>query len=138
MVALTENKKRVEKKGELQAMPVGAGEVIYQGAMVKIGADGYIAPCSAEAGAVYAGIAYEACDNSAGVDGEKSVRVELVNSFVLQGSGFTQADLGKSVFAQDDTTVSLTDAGNEQEVGKIIEVLSATEVLVKPNPNRTK
>ena len=129
-MALSEDKQRTEKEGRLQSFKVAASTVIYKGALVKVGADGFLAPQAAEAGAVHAGVAYEACDNSAGADGEKSVRVETGRAFNMNGSGFAQADVGKAAYASDDDTVSVTQGANELKVGKIIEVLSATEVLV--------
>ena len=48
----------------------------------------------------------------------------------MEGTGFTQASLGDEVFASDDNTVSTTQGANELKVGKIIEVISSTKVLV--------
>lgn len=138
MAALTENKQRVEKEGRLISMPVKASTKIFKGALVKLGADGYLAPQAAEAGAVHAGVAYEPCDNSAGANGEKSVRVETGRAFYMNGSGFAAADMGKAVYASDDDTVSTTQGANELKVGKIIEVVSATEVLVLQEQHASK
>ncbi len=130
-MALSENYNRVSKDGELQAFPVAAATKIYRGALVKISAAGYLAPQAAEVGAFNAGVAYEGMDNSAGAAADLLCRVELVGAFEMNGVAFTQADLGKSVYASDDNTVSVTQASNEILVGKIIEVISATNVLVK-------
>lgn len=137
-MALTSNKNRVEKEGKLIAMPVKAAVHIYKNALVKIGADGYIAPCASESGAVYAGMAYEEKDNSNGANGDLSVRVERLNAIYCEGTGFVAADLGKAAYASDDDTVTITDSGDLQLVGEIIEVVSATQVLVSQNANQTK
>lgn len=129
-MALSADAQRVEKEGRLQSMPVKAAVTIHKGALVKVGADGYLAPQAAEAGAVHAGVAYEAKDNASGSDGDVSCRVETGRAFEVGGSGFVAADLGKSVYASDDDTVSVTQGANELKVGKIIEVISATKVLV--------
>jgi len=130
MANLTEAVQRVEKEGRLVSMPVKAAISLFKGALVKVGANGYLTKQSAEVGAVHAGVAYEDCDNSAGANGDLSCRVETGRAFYMAGAGFTVADLGENVFASDDNTVSTTQASNEFLVGKIIEFVSATEVLV--------
>lgn len=133
MAALAANVDRKEKEGKLIAHPVVASDIIYQGALVKHNAAGYLAPCSAEAGAVFAGVAYEKVDNSAGAAGDKTCRVEKEGSFLMTfaGAALTQAGVGASVYASDDDTVSLVQAANEQEVGKLVEFISATQGRVK-------
>lgn len=132
MTALSKDTQRVEKEGKLLSFPVKGSVKIFHNALLKIGADGFAAPCASEAGAAFVGMAYEAVDASASASGEKSVRVELKNVFEVAGSGFVQADLLKLVYAVDDNTVSLTDSGDLQAVGRIVEVLSATSVMVQP------
>lgn len=136
MTALAENKLLKEKEGKLIAMPVVASDIIYQGAMVKVNAAGYLAPCAGEAGSQFAGIAYEKVDNSAGSAGDKTCRVICDQShFYLSGSGFTQADVGSVVYADDDQVVTLTEGTtSKQVVGNIVEFVSATEVVVKIKP----
>lgn len=131
MAALTANVDRKEKEGKLVASPVVASDIIYQGALVKHNAAGYLAPCAAEAGAVFAGVAYEKVDNSAGAAGAKTCRVEKNGSFLMSGTGLGQSDVGSAVYASDDDTVSTTQATNEQLVGYIVEFISSTQVRVR-------
>lgn len=131
MTALTENKKLDEKVGKLVAHPVVASDIIYQGALVKVNAAGYLAPCSSEAGAVFAGVAYEQKDNSAGAAGAVSCRVQKEGRFLMTGSGFSQANVGDKVYASDDQTLTLTNAVGLQCVGVIDEYVSATQAWVK-------
>ena len=138
MTALTSNINRTEKEGKLIAMPVKAATHIYKNALLKINAAGYVEGCAAEAGAVYAGMAYEEIDNSAGAAGDLKVRVERLNAIYCAGAGFVAADLGKKVYALDDNTVQLADPTNGQIVGTIIEVVSATEVLVAQDHSQSK
>lgn len=130
MAALTDNKEVLEKHRRLLSFPVVASDIIYKGAIVKINAAGYLAPMAAEAGAFNAGIAYEKVDNSAGSAGDEECLVLREGVFKLAGSGFSQADLGSTVYASDDQTVSTTQGANEIAVGKIVEVVSATEIYV--------
>jgi predicted RecA/RadA family phage recombinase len=133
MAALTDNKEVQEKEGKLIDMPVVASDIIYKGAIVKINAAGYAAPMAAEASAYLAGIAYEKADNSSGSAGDINCRVITEGSFLLEGSGFSQASVGDNVYASDDQTISDTQGTNEIKVGKIVEYVSATQVWVKIN-----
>lgn len=129
MAALTEAKEVAEKSGLKLDLPM-AVDIVYRGAICKINAAGYVAPAAAEAGAVFAGIAYEDVDNSGGSAGDKSVKVMREGVFLLEGTSLAQADVGEKVYASDDQTVSSTQGANEQEVGTIVEFVSATQVWV--------
>lgn len=131
MAVLTANVDRKEKQGKELAHPVVASDIIYAGALCKHNAAGFLAPCSAEAGAVFAGVSIEKIDNSAGAAGDLKCRVAKEGAYLMAGSGFSQANVGASVYASDDNTVSTTQGANEQEVGKIVEFISATLVRVK-------
>ena len=133
MTALTDNKEVIEKDRKLLALPVVASDIIYKGAIVKINAAGYLAPMAAEIGAFMAGIAYEKADNSAGAAGDINCKVMREGVFEMVSAGITQADLGSTVYASDDQTVSTTQGTNEVAVGKIVEVISATKIMVDIN-----
>lgn len=130
-MALSAKTDRKEKEGKLLAHPVVASDIIYAGALVKHNAAGFLAPCAAESGAVFAGVAVETVDNSAGSAGDKVCRVDKKGAFIMNGTGFSQADVGSAVYASDDNTVSTTQDTNEQQVGRIVEFISSTEVRVK-------
>lgn len=138
MTALTASVAREEKESKLLSLPVAANAIIFRGALVKINAAGYVEPCATESGAVFAGTAREGVDATGAASGDYSVLVEERNSFYVAAAGIVAADLGKLVYASDDNTVALVDSGDLQEVGKIIEVVSATKVLVQPDADRTK
>lgn len=129
MANLTANKEVIEKHRRLLSGKMAA-EKIFKGALVKINAAGYIAKQAAEANAHNGGIAYEQVDNSAGSAGDKEIKVLREGIFKLSGSGFSQADVGSTVYASDDQTVSTTQGTNEVAVGEIVEVISATEIYV--------
>lgn len=135
MAALTVNKEVSQKPGDIQAHKMAAVE-IFRGALVKLNAAGFLAPCAAEAGAVFAGIAVEDYDNSGGAAGDEEIRVLKEGQFLLEGAGFAQTDVGQPVFASDDQTITKTYASNLQEVGVISEYVSATQVWVKIMPHK--
>ena len=131
MTALAANKEIIEKEGKVVSMPVVASDIIYKGALLKVNADGYAAPCAVEAGSVFAGIAESEADNSSGSAGDKYVNVKTKGVFLLTGASFAQADVGSVVYASDDATITKTEAANLQIVGRIVKYVSATQVWVQ-------
>ena len=130
MSALTVNKDVILKEGNIHAHKMAAVQ-IYRGALVKVNAAGFLAPCSDEQGAVFAGIAVEDKDNSAGAAGDLELRVLKEGIALLDGAGFAQTDVGQDVYASDDQTVTKTNANDRQKVGTIVEYVSASQVYVK-------
>ena len=131
MAALSDNFEMSEKAGKLLLAPVVASDIIYRGALCKHNAAGYLAPCAAEAGARFAGVAYEKIDNSAGAAGDLSVKVMQEGTFLMTGAGFAQSDVGNNAYASDDNTISNTQGANEQDVGVVVGYVGATQVWVK-------
>jgi predicted RecA/RadA family phage recombinase len=134
MAALTESVNVVEQHGVLLSSPM-AVDVIYRGALVMHNAAGFLAPCAAESGAVFAGVAEQEIDNSVGAAGDKECRHIHDGRFLLTGAGFVQGDVGEIVYASDDQTITKT-AGSNVLVGKIAKFVSATQVwvLLENNP----
>ena len=131
-MALAAAKEIVEQEGKLLSLPVVGSDIIYKGALVKIDANGFLAPCAPEAGSNFAGIAYETVDNSAGASGAKNCRVITEGVFDLLVSGLAQTDVGSKVYATDDEVVTITEGTtSKQIVGTIVKFVSATKVLVK-------
>ena len=130
MASLTDNKEVLEKHRRLLENPVAAAVVIFKGAIVMSNATGFLAPAEALLNAKMAGIAYEKVDNANGAAGDVDCKLLREGLFELSGAGFTQADIGKEVYASDDQTVSITQGTNEIAVGKIAQVTSATKVYV--------
>jgi len=133
MAALAENNEVVEKAGKTIASPM-AVDIIYRGSLCKHNAAGFAAPCAAESGAVFAGVAYEKKDNSGGSAGDEDCKIIKEGVFLLTGVSFTQTDVGQKVYASDDQTVSTTQAANEQQVGRIEALESATQIWVDIKP----
>jgi len=132
MANLTANKEVEEQHPRLMSMAM-AGEKIFKGALCNINAAGFIAKSVAEAGAVFAGVAYEQVDNSAGSAGDLEIKILRHGVFKLSGAGFAQTDVGQSVYASDDQTISKTQGTNEVAVGKIVKFISAAVVYVEIN-----
>jgi hypothetical protein len=129
-MALTANVDVQRKEGEIEQHKM-AVQKIYQGALVKQNAAGFLANCLAESGAVFAGIAVEGADNSGGSAGDLKIRCYKKGSALLTGSGFAQTDVGQVVYATDENTITKTNANDKQKVGVISEYVSSTQVWVK-------
>ncbi|MGD2109330.1 MAG: hypothetical protein PVI86_08045 [Phycisphaerae bacterium] len=111
-----------------------ADEHIYKGALLSIEAGGYVAPLTA--GELFAGVAYEECDNSGGSDGDLSLRAYTVGDFEHALSGATIANVGDAVYASDDGTLTFTSTSNTF-VGYCVDVPSSGVVIVRIQPFAT-
>ena len=131
MSALSTDKEQAFKERHYARVPMAAVK-IWKGGMVKINAAGFAAPCAAEAGAVFLGIALETTDNSAGNAGDLYILLETQADIIFeQQTGFVAADAGSKVYASTDADISVSQASNEQQVGWIVEFISATSVRVR-------
>jgi hypothetical protein len=124
MAALTSQRltKDSYTNGEI-GFPVKASTRIFAGAMVDVTGvgSGFATPATLATSLKIKGIARDTVDNLTGSNGAKSVVVQLSQTpngtrlFKMDndpGAGaLVQADLGKTVFALDDHTVSKTSTG---------------------------
>lgn len=126
---------QIDRKDEnISKLPM-AVQKIYDGALVKINAAGYLANCAAEAGAVFAGVALQTVDNSAGSAGTLSMRVYKAGVFKLPLAGAAVTDVGSAVYATDENTITKTYAANKQRVGVIVAYEDSSNVWVKIMPS---
>jgi len=105
---------------------------IPEGAIVSINAAGYAVNGTDAASEIFAGIADESIDNSAGSAGDKRIRVRRngVYTFIFDGTA-TIADVNTLVYIKDNETVDIAgDLTNDVLVGRIVEFLTATTVRV--------
>ena len=119
---------------DLRSFKVAGSTTVYKGSLVSVQADGYVAPLTAAE--LLAGIAYEEVDNSAGSDGDKSVRVYTKGDFDHALSGAAIANVGDAGYASDDGTLTFTSASNTY-VGQCIGVPSSGNVIVRLDIMRT-
>ena len=79
MTALTENRYTKHRDGLVTAHPVKAGAHIYKGALVCADSTGYGVPGADTADYTFLGVALEEADNSAGQNGDLTLRVYTDN-----------------------------------------------------------
>lgn len=135
MAALTADRNTRIRTGG--ATRTGVGDVaattkIYKGSVIAKNASGYVVPASDAANLKVIGIAEETVDNSAGLDGAKTVpyitgvAAELVNA----GGAIVQASKHALCYAADDQSVSTAAAmTNDLPVGQVVE-FTTTKVWV--------
>lgn len=127
MAALTKDRATQYREGVEIEYPVAASTKIYAGSLVCKNASGYAVPGADTANFKFLGVAMEQVDNSAGANGDKTVRVRRKGVFRFGASGMAITDLDAAVYVSDDQTVAKTGT-NSVACGKIVEFVSATEV----------
>jgi len=131
MTAQTGDLDRGQKEGVIKDYKVKASTTIYKGAgLMVIKGTGYAIPAADTASGIFIGVALEGVDNSSGSDGDKSVRVLADGRHSFTVSGATIADVGKDVYASDDTTLLMTGQSNDVWVGKIDGAITTNTVWV--------
>ncbi|MXP50778.1 hypothetical protein FD733_19875 [Pantoea sp. Eser] len=94
----------------LTPVPVAKGEVIPEGAIVCISADGYAVNGKAGTALKYAGCAAETVNNKEGADGDCAINVRSHKAFRWDNDGsITQASLLERAYILDNQTVTATD-----------------------------
>ena len=128
MTALATDSNRIYELGDINQVPVKGSSIIYQGAAVGGHSSGYAR--SIANGDKFLGFADEHIDNSGGGDGLKTVRVRKRGAILLDISGVVVGDIGKSVYATDDNTFTLSDT-NAVYIGQISRIDSSGVALVE-------
>src|SRR5690349_7533417 len=93
---------------------------VFKGSNLNYNSSGYAKKASDTSGEIFAGVAMETIDNSAGSAGDLSVRVWKEGVFSMVCSGASQAWVGQDVYAVDDNVVALAaTTTNDVRVGKV-------------------
>ncbi len=129
MAALSTDRKTTYRQGLEIEYKVASGAKIYAGSIVCLNTSGYATPGADTANFKFVGIAGEQADNSAGANGDMTVRVRRKGVFRLASSALAITDIGAAVNVSDDQTVAKT-TSNSVACGTIAEFISATEVGV--------
>lgn len=115
---------------EFQEFPVITNDIIYEGAAVAIvKATGFARPATGDTSVeFFAGFAVRKADNTGGADGAIKVQVRqkgIVHDLPVTGA--TIDDYGKTVYADDDDTFTLTLGAGTADVpiGKLEKFVSA-------------
>jgi hypothetical protein len=125
MAALTAARNTPERAGDILGFPVKAAVKPMLGGIAVLNG-GYAAPGTTALNLIAIGRFEESVDNSAGANGEVSVRVAKgVFKFGNSSAGdlIAQANVGADCYIVDDQTVALTNGTNTRSrAGKIVAV----------------
>lgn len=126
MVAMTQARQVKSRMNEIFSRPVGAGQKIFQGAMVCMAA-GVAVKGSTALNLIADGIARETVDNTAGAAGAARIEVHAGLTHILANSAagdlIVAADIGADCFIVDDQTVAKTNGGGTRSrAGKVMDV----------------
>lgn len=124
----------IEKREGRRSYPVAASVKIYEGTLVFLTAAGYATDVTATGVNGFVGVAVEQADNSSGSAGDITVEVWAEGEFVLQGTGFAQADVGSKVYAEDNFTVGVSISTASVPIGMVTEYISSTKIRVDIDP----
>lgn len=142
MSAQTTTVDRKDSAGKETGLLVLGGETIFKGSLVTVdAASGYAqandgSTITLGAGDIFAGVATDTADNSAGSSGDERIQTQHtgVFEFTYAAGGLTQANLFDEV-VQNDTTgdgaVTVSGGGVQVKVGRIVEIVSATVCRVR-------
>lgn len=132
-MAVTANQivKRQGRDGKLESFPVAANAVLYEGTMCFLDAGGDAAAVINTDVGKFLGIVRKKVDNTGGADGDLQVEVWTDGTFELPMSGadLVAADLGKTVYAVDNYSLSET-AADQPVVGHIVGIVSTSVARV--------
>jgi uncharacterized protein YaiE (UPF0345 family) len=125
-MALAADRKTKYREGVEIEYPVAIGVKIYAGSMVCINASGFAVPGADTVNFKFAGVAIEQIDNTAGQNGDKTVRLRRVGVFEFKASSIGQSDVGKMMYLVDDETFDETNPGQGILCGVLTKFISAT------------
>ena len=123
MTALAADRNTPRLGGEIKSMGMAATAKIFAGSIVMRNATGYATKGAAALGLVGAGMALEQVDNTAGNDGDLTIKLrEGVFRFANSAAAdeITAADIGKLCYTVDDQTVAKTNGSNTRSVAGIV------------------
>ena len=133
MTALTQDRNTKKRGGTDFSRPVAAGVKVLAGSLVAISATGFATPGAVATTLKADGRAEETVDNTAGADGDVSVKVHKgVFLFANEATDLiTVADIGNDCYIFDDQSVAKTNGAATRSIaGKIMDV-DASGVWVK-------
>jgi hypothetical protein len=136
MSTLAADKPRVYEAGHdefLNELPTIASDIIFDGAAVgELNDTGTYQPLGTGSTVDrFAGFALEKCDNSAGAAGDRKVKLKQRGRIVLNVTGVTAiTDVGKTVWATDDDTFTLTYASGAISIGTVSRWITGTSCVV--------
>lgn len=133
MTALTTDRRTPERSGDRREFPVAAATLIYAGALVALNASGFAVPMATATTLIAVGRCEGRADNSAGADGDLTVRVGVGIYRFANSAGadeITATDIDSPCYGVDDQTVALTNGTSTRSVAGTVFDVDAQGVWV--------
>lgn len=130
-MAVTANQVIRMKEDCRLGLKIAGSTRLYEGTLVFVNSSGYADDDTGSGVNKFAGIAASDYDNSGGADGALSCELLADGVFLLTGSGFSQADVGKQAFATDNYTIAVADSASAVRIGVVVGYESATKLWVR-------
>ena len=128
MAAVSTDQVTRQRGSDRASHPAKASTLHYEGVMAFLNAG--LAEAGINSGNnKFAGIVARKTDNSAGADSALAVEVFRKGHFLLTGASLAIGDVGATVYATDNYTITKTSTNNVA-VGKIVNFVSSTQVWV--------
>lgn len=134
MAALTKDRITEKKALGIKAYPVAASTKIYAGALVALNSGGFAVPAADTANLKVVGVADAQVDNTAGANGDLSVKVEASVIARFPASSITQAMVGQMMYVVDDNTFDDAVGTNGIKAGRLVDFISTTEGWLEVRP----
>lgn len=134
-MAVTANQVVKRQDGCRASLPVYQSNTLYEGTLAFVNSTGYGVGSTGSGVNAFAGVVVTEADNASGASGDVKVELHREGVFQLVGSGFTQADVGKLVYATDNFTIGVSgSASGAVCIGKCVGYVSTTKLLVELIP----
>ena len=114
-----------KEEARMVSLPVLAAANIFNGALLMLTSAGFAAPAAPTAASLFAGIATEDVDNTAGGSGDLRVNVfqSGLHQMAISGVAVTDVLLTAGVFAETDNTADVSigaaSTANAQKIGSL-------------------
>lgn len=109
MTALAADRNTARREARCFQDPMAASVKIFAGSIVVLDASGNAKPAVTATGLVARGRAEETVDNTTGIAGAKTVKVEKGCFGYASDGSLTRAHIDKTVYLVDDQTIAATD-----------------------------
>lgn len=129
-MTLTRACPRDYEDGDINILEVAASTIIYEGSAIGINSSGYARPI--QVGDDFAGFSLNVVDNSAGENGDLTVRAKESGRVILPISTADLTTFNSPVYATDDNTFTL-ESSNAVFVGYIHRVINSGIIVLKFN-----
>lgn len=129
-MAVSANQLITRADGCRKAFPAAVAN-LYEGTLAFITAAGYLDDDTGSGANTFAGIVIRNVDNSAGSAGDLTCEAWRDGVFLLTGTGFSQASVGRDAYATDNYAITAAPSASGVRIGKIVGYVSSTQVYVE-------